>query len=281
MMNKKNICLAIIMIFCAGLWWRSQSIGFSSTASILIRDQAKLESHFKPEILSNKQWPQVNDYSLSAQNLVNQKNSRELFILNHSSAKDLAACLKKNFCGMEKRSDDDAYFDEAKTPGHILLGRNLDIMLEALRINPDLQTEIDWDLIRELTESENEKIQVIALTIIKDYDASNEDIAKLLKIADHFKGEAKASALEQIASRDSSIERMQLMNAVEKSFALDDPHTVISIVEKMEKMSLSKEEIAKVSRNLCRFKESGADDPNWKMIKYDMRPLADLDQLCH
>lgn len=268
------------MLLCAGLWWRSQSIEFSSAASILSRDQKKLESHLKPETLTNKQWPQVNDYSLSAQKLVNRKNSRELFILNHTSAKDLVACLKKNFCGMEKRSDDDAYFDEAKTPGHILLGRNLDIMLESLRINPDLQTEIDWDLLRELTESENEKIQVIALTIIKAYDASYEDIVKLLKITDHFKGEAKASALEQIASRDSSVERIQLMNAVEKSFALDDPHTVISVVEKMEKMGLSKEEIAKVSRNLCRFRESGTDDPNWKMIKYDMRQLVDLDQLC-
>jgi DNA-binding XRE family transcriptional regulator len=68
---------------------------------------------------------------------------------------------------------------------------------------------------------------------------------------------------------------------LEKAFAVDDPNTVISVVEKLKKMNLSQAEMAKVSRNLCHYKENGSDDPNWKMIKYDMGKVRiDLEKIC-
>ncbi len=295
-MNKKIFLVSIIVLVSALVWWKSQqgtSLNLSTNSSgstrsgaeILANDQQKLERNLKPETLTDKNWPQVNDYALSAKNLVNKNNAKELFELTQRSAKDLTACLKKDFCGMEKRSDADAYFDDKKTPGHILLGRNLEIMIEALGQNNDLKKDLDWELLRELTDSENEKIQVLALEIIRDYDQGNSDTDKLLDIAEKFQGNAKADALEKIAAKkdfkNSLNDRILLVNALEKSFASDDPNTVISVVEKMSKMQLSKDELAKVSRNLCHFKENGTDDPNWKMIKYDMRKMADLDKICN
>lgn len=293
-MNKKTIIVSILVLFCAGGWWKSQpgtSLSLSKTpvkvnavTDILADDQQKLERNINKEVLADEFWPQINDYTKNAKSMVDKNNAKAIFKITQGAIKDLATCLKKDFCGMERRNDNDAYFDDVKTPGHILLGRNLDIMIEALQVDPDLKKELEWELIRELTENENEKIQVLALEIIKDFDQSGADTDKLLEIADNFKGNAKAEAFAKIASRDSlntENNRILLVNALEKSFSGDDPNTVISVVEKMNKMRLSESEIAKVSRNLCHFKENGSDDPNWKMIKYDMAKVADLDKICN
>ncbi|RPJ70674.1 MAG: hypothetical protein EHM20_15270 [Alphaproteobacteria bacterium] len=302
-MNKKIIVVFILIFGSALVWWKSQqsttlfspekmvesrnSSGSTRSGSeILANDQAKLEGNLSPSILSDKNWKAVNDYALNVKTLVSKDNAKELFELTQGSVKDLASCLKKDFCGMEKRSDADAYFDDKKTPGHILLGRNLEIMVAALERNKDLKAKLDWELVRELTDSENEKIQVLALDIIKNYDPENSNTDKLLEIADKFEGNAKANALEKIADKEkiknSLNDRILLVNALEKSFAQDDPHTVISIVEKMGKMNLSEDEILKVSRNLCHFKEDhGEDDPNWKMIKYNMKKITDLNKICN
>lgn len=287
-MKLKRIFLVTAIILIAGFWWKSQpgsslqtSPEYSRPLEIISNDKLKLERNFKPEILSHKYWQQVNDYALNPINLVNKDNASELFRLTQAGVKDLAICLKKNFCGMERRSEDDAYFDDKKTPGHILLGRNLEIMLESLRQNPELKKQIDWDLIKGLTDSENEKIQILALDIIKNYDTNNADANKLLDIAEKYKGNAKASALEKIASSIASNNRLGLVNALEQSFSQDDPDTVINIVEKLNSMHLSQDELLKVSRNLCRFKEQGSNSPNWKMIKYNMKKLVDIESICN
>ncbi|MFA6236411.1 MAG: hypothetical protein WC635_03705 [Bacteriovorax sp.] len=294
-MNKKIILLFVVMLLCAGAWWwkahsahgsqvkkssRSAQV-LSLQGNILEEDRKKFESYFKSEVLQNKHWPEINDYTIGAVQLVNKTNARELFKLANSNAKSLTICLKKDFCGMEKRNDDDSYFDEAKTPGHIFLGRHLEILLESLRLYSDLKNDLDWELIRDLTDSENEKIQLLALEIIKDYDSRGSETEALLDIAEDYKGNAKAGAFEKIANRESLKDQSLLVNALEKSFSLDDPHTVISVVEKIKKMNLSETDIARVSKTLCRFKENGNDDPNWKMIKYDMKKLADLEKICH
>lgn len=298
MMNKKYFLLFIILIFViAGGWWKSHSGNSAnqnsltannsdstkrrSGAEILANDQMVLEKNLSPETLNDKNWEQVNDYTLSAKNLVTKDNARELFKLTQVSAKDLAFCLKKDFCGMEKRNDDDSYFDENKTPGHILLARNLEILQESLRKDNHLKRELNFDLLRSLTESENEKIQVIVLELLKDYDAGTADAGKLLEIADNYKGNAKANAFEKIAAIENAGDRSLLISSIEKSFMQDDPNTVISIVEKIKKMNLNEREIEKISQSLCHFKENGADDPNWKMIKYNMKKVIELDKVCN
>lgn len=276
------------MFFCAGLWMKARpqfSMNRSlappeNALSIVTRDQEALKKNFKPEILKSKNWDEVNNYALSAKSLVQASNSSEWFKFSQSSAKDLAACLKKDFCKMERRNDNDSYFDETKTPAHILAGRNLEIMLASLKLNPGLKKNIDGELIRELTESQNEKIQVLALEIYQDFLSGETKVNQLLEIAENYQGNAKARALEKISSQTTPADRIQLLNALEKSFAIDDPNTVISIVEKMKKMNLSQDEIVKVSMNLCRFKDNGSDDPNWKMIKYDMKNLSNLEKIC-
>jgi hypothetical protein len=294
---KKSTLFIIVFLCSAGIFLKSptstifknvennntknSSLSSTNTENILKNDLAKLVRNLKIETVQDRNWVNVNDYSINVKELVNPKNSKHLFNLTNGSIANLANCLKKDFCGMERRSESDAYFDENKTPGHILLGRSLNIMLESLRINPGLQSKIDWDLINEFTFSSNERIQVLAVELIKEYDTSENDTDNLFKIVDNFKGNAKADALAKLSVKDSSSERIIFVNSLEKAFAGDDPNTVISVVENLKKMNLSKEEMARVSKNLCHYKENGTDDPNWKMIKYDMGKVSiDLENIC-
>ena len=290
MKNKKIIFLLMTILCSAGLLWKSQSRTIhinnlaattTTSQSILKKDREALERNLKRETLQDENWAQINDYSIDAVKLVNKNNSVHFFKLSNGSIVSLASCLKKDFCGMERRSESDAYFDKNKTPGHILLARNLSIMLEGLRLNPELQKEIDWDLIGELTDNSNETIQVLAVTLLKDYSQIDSDPESLYKLVDRYKGNAKANALTELSNTNSTSERLLLVNSLEKAFAVDDPNTVISVVEKLKKMNLSQAEMAKVSRNLCHYKENGSDDPNWKMIKYDMGKFRiDLEKIC-
>lgn len=292
-MNKKIVYLFLLMILCSGLWWQSRPgtilsrrpnggvANLLTAEALLSNDKLRLERNLKPEILSDKNWAKINDYSIEVKNLVNAANAKAMFMLTQSSAKDLFFCLKKDYCGMQRRNDNDSYFDEARTPAHVLLSRNLEIMLEALNNNDSLEENIDWDLIQKLTDNENEKVQVLALQMIKEHDAVGGDTHKLLEIAERYKGSAKAEAFQKLAVNNSPSERLLLINWLLKSFALDDPHSVISIIERMKKMSFTTSEVDRLALGLCHFRENGTDDPNWKMIKYYMSSLCDLEKICN
>lgn len=291
-MNRKRIILLfIVMLLCAGLWWKSRPATFSALentgngdaigATIINNDRVRLERNLKPEVLADKKWPLINDYSLKPEKLVTKKNAQEFFSITHESAKNLGNCLKKDFCGMQTRGEEDAYFDDTRTPAHILLGRNLEIMLEALNNRSELKEKVDWDLIHSLTENSNEKVQTMALQIIKQYSPDGADTNKLLEIAENYKGQAKAVAFEKISQRKSPNDRLLLISWLEKSFAEDDPNSVISVIEKMKNMKFTTAEIDRISMSLCHFRENGVEDPNWKMIKYYMSSMTDLEQICN
>jgi hypothetical protein len=270
----------VVFLYSASTLWKTQTGAppGNSAEAILKNDLEKLEKNLKSEIVQDESWKKINDYAIPPSQLVNSKNAKHLFKLSNNSIENLASCLRKDFCGMEKRNEHDAYFDDNKTPGHILLGRNLSIILSALKLYPELETDINWQMIRVLTENNNENIQVLAIELLDNLKSNEVD---LFSVIDNFKGNAKARALADLKTKDSSSERQMLINSLEKSFASDDPNTVISVVEQLKKMRLSKDEMEKVSRNLCHYKEKGVDDPNWKMIKYDMGQVRiDLDKVC-
>lgn len=273
-----------------GFLWKSQSRAqlkdrpgdlTPQKENILRNDQEKLEKNIKKEIVKDKDWANIIDYSKSPKILVNANNVHSLFKLANGSLASLENCLKKDFCGMEKRNDNDSYFDQNNTPGHILLGRNLSIMLESLRQNPKLSKDIDWDLILELTDNSNEKVQVLALELIKNFNPKNKDSDNYYKIVDGYKGNAKAQGLLKLSTNRSPEEHATLLNSLEKSFAMDDPHTVISVIEQLAGMNLSSEDLTNISKNLCHFYNNGSDDPNWKMIRYEMGKVGvDLESVC-
>ncbi|MDO9181530.1 MAG: hypothetical protein Q7U04_03935, partial [Bacteriovorax sp.] len=124
-------------------------------------------------------------------------------------------------------------------------------------------------------------VQVTALVLLKDYNENPKDIDELLSLIDSFNGMAKANALVKFSLTCSSANRVLLVNTLEKTFSSDDPNTVINVIEKLSSMNLSNEEYEKIFRSLCHFGENGQDDPNWKMIKYDLTKInINIDKIC-
>lgn len=290
---KLKIVYLLSLLACAGLVVKAQTghrsraiaaaAGAPRTAkAILKHDKITLEKNIRSEVLTNENWGQINDFSLPVKDLRGlKKDARALFKVSNQSINDLSRCLKKNFCEMERKDENDSYFDETKTPGHILLGRNLEILMETLNREPDLRKQVDWDVIRELTESSNEKVQVLAVDLLKKHNSKEGTSENLLKIADNYKGNAKANALVEIAGDISEEAHNQLLNSISKSFASDDPNTAISVMEKLPHMHLTKREMEMVANYLCHYKEEGSEEHNWKMIKYRMRKVqVEMDTVC-
>jgi hypothetical protein len=288
---KLKMFYILSLFACAGLVVKAQTghrsraiaevVPGQKTESILEKDKKALEKNISKEILTDENWIKINDYSLAVKDLVSLNNSRSLFKLSKQSVNDLSSCLKKDFCGMEKRDENDSYFDETKTPGHILLGRNLEILSQTLDQNPELSKEVDWDVIRDLTDSANEKVQVLAVNLLKNHNSKEDSAEKLLKIADDYKGRAKADALVEISADNSEEAHARLLNSITKSFSSDDPNTAISVMEKLPQMHLSLREMEMVANYLCHYKELGAEDHNWKMIKFQMgKQSVQMDTVC-
>ncbi len=246
---------------------------------ILRNDRAQLEKKLSAEVLKDPSWDKVNDFTVSIDDLVSANNSLYLFKLSSSTVIQLKNCLKKDFCGMQTRNENDAYFDETKTPGHILLKRNLEILSRCLLLRPELVSEIDGDLMLELTQNENEDVQVLAIEILKKNQ--NENSNSLMTIIENYSGNAKANALVEFSKNKMIDDRLVLIDGLEKTFAFNDINTVLSVIEKLDEMNLSKEDLIRTSKNLCHFKSNSKNIHNWKMINYDLGKLSiDLENIC-
>lgn len=159
---KLKIFYILSLIACAGVVVRAQtgyqlkgkseqglSLRGEFQESVLEKDKKAMEKNISPFVLKEQTWSQMNDFSFSIKELIAlNRNPRWLLKLCSQSINDLAICLKKDYCGMERKNDQDPYFDKVNTPGHLLLGRILEIIKAQLEQAPELTDEIDWKEMR-------------------------------------------------------------------------------------------------------------------------------------
>jgi hypothetical protein len=283
---KKVLLPILFVIVVAGAWWNfSPRSSFTapevasevtttpapmkSPEEIVAADYEKIAKHLSAKNTSGDEWKQINNYSLTPEALVTNANAKTYFKTAQSNVPDIFSCLKKDFCGMETRGEHDAYFDDQKTPAHILLNRNLKIMKESLRKDGSLKSEVDWDLMKELATSGSDMLSVEALDIIREFDSESVKTDELIKVTQNLKGQARADALVRLSRKSNSTDKILLASEVEDIFANpnSDANTVISVLENLRNMSLG----ANASHalfHLCRFKVADdPQDPNWLMIK--------------
>ncbi len=243
-----------------------------NSVAIVKDDLEKIQSKL---ILNNNQndlWLLLNDYSKKSDQIVNSENKKAYFDLVNQHVKDLNSCIKKDFCGIE-RAEGKAYFDDEKTPAHILLARELEVFKSILKLDPAFSDQIDWNLITEISLMKSPIVQNIALDLLRNFDKKNNGAEKLLKMSQEYKGELKAKLFLNLAKDALPDERRILINAFKDSFAKDDADTIISILEKIGEMRLSKAELLEVLPYLCRFKESELQAHNLKVISMHLTRL--------
>lgn len=245
---------------------------------ILMNDYEKIAKNLDPVNTAGEEWKEINNYALSPATLVKAENAKTFFNTAQKNLPDIYSCLKKDFCGMETRNEDDAYFDDQRTPAHILINRNLKIMKEALLKDQSLASQVDWELMQDLAASESEMLSVESIDIIRQFDSKNVKTDDLIKLTENAKGTAKAEALEKIAKNNDANGKVILASEIADTFAVADNDTVISILEKLGGMGFSKDQTAKMLKNLCDRKE----DHNWKMIRYEALKInKDFERNCN
>lgn len=279
---KKVLLPILIVIVVAGAWWNfSPRSSFTapevtsevtttpapmkSPEEIVAGDYEKIAKNLSDKNTSGDEWKQINNYALTPEALVTNTNAKTYFKTAQSNVPDIFSCLKKDFCGMETRGEDDAYFDDQKTPAHILLNRNLKIMKESLRKDESLKSEVDWDLMKELATSGSDMLSVEALDIIREFDSASVKTDELIKLTQDLQGQAKADALLRLSKKSNSTDKILLASEIEEIFAQKDANTVISVLENLRNMSLGAN-ASRVLFHLCRFK-TNEDKHNWPTVK--------------
>ena len=182
---------------------------------------------------------------------------------------------------MTSRNDDDAYFDDQKTPSHILINRQLKVLKELLAVSPELANEIDWELLIELARFDSELIQVEALDIIREHNKTASTVNELIKISSTYQGNARAQALLKIAQSKDELTLSLVTNEIEEVFERADANTVLSVLENLKKMSIGQSNLENALKHLCQFKTDESPSNNWAMIRHEAKSLnADLDSYC-
>lgn len=291
---KKTLLALLIVIGVAGVWWSQTSHPVPSSQitetenssktpdEILASDMEKITRNLRPENIQGQEWEQINTYSLAPEKIVSKDNAHSFFKVTQNNIPDMYACLKKDFCGMTTRGEDDAYFDDQRTPAHILINRNLKVMKEALRKDSSLKSQVDWEMLHELASSEAEMIQVEALDILREFDSETMKTEDLIKLTEDYQGSAKADALVRISKSGNSADKRLVANELQEVFAMADANTVISVLENMKQMALKTVEVNRVVKNLCRFKDNADEAHNWTMIKYEAKKLtSEFDKICN
>ncbi len=286
-MKKTLIVLTIFITAGVGAWKMVSSPPLASAVTpvkepeeIVGSDFEKIEKNLKPENIKVSEWKNINNYALKEQDMVNVQNAEKYFLTAKNNLPEIYTCLKKDFCGMES-SIGDPYFDDQRTPAHILMNRSLKIMKESLKENPALKSQVDWDLMEDFASSEHEMLSVEALDLINQYGAGNSKVADALKKTQNFSGEAKADALVRITRNATSSDKKYVAFEIEDIFENGDAHTVISVLENVDQMNFKKESLMKMFSSLCRFKEGQINPGNWKMINLLASRLnSEFESLC-
>lgn len=287
---KKIALTVLILVFGIGLWWSlspqsnivsSPLQGTELGESILKSDYEKLTKSINPKIIASAEWTDLISYQLLPSKIVNKVNSKMYFKMIDESLPELFICLKKDYCGMTTRNDDDAYFDDQKTPSHILINRQLKVLKELLAVSPELASEINWELLIELARFDSELIQVEALDIIREHNKTASTVNELIKVSSSYQGNARAQALLKIAQSKDELTLSLVTNEIEEIFEMADANTVLSVLENLKKMSIGQLNLENTLKNLCRFKTDESLSHNWAMIKYETKSLnANLDTYC-
>ncbi len=252
---------------------REKIIVSKHTTPLEINDLKKIESFLKPANITSPNWEKLVDYRTNLKQTINLENAVSYFETANQNLPDLVICLRKDFCGMEPASLSSPYFDDERTPAHLLVARTLDVIKESLRLHPELASKVDWNLITEISGLAGNEVRASSMDLLVSFDVRNNGRAHLFEIAESYKGEAKAKFYSKMAKDLEPSERPVFISTLEKSLEQDDAHTVISIVEKLNTFQLSKNEVVNVEKVLCRFKQDDPKDPNWLMIKYNMSKL--------
>lgn len=256
----------------------------------VVRDIQNLESLISENVFrdndNRKLWDLLNQYNKKPNEVTNRSNAGQILPFSELVINDLLKCLDVDFCGMERDSEDDPYFDPTGTVAHKTIERSLQLMIAAVDISPDLRGKLNPALLERVAEIQSERIQSLVAELIPTEGAINiserQDEIKKIEAAleKNSQGKARASLLVAM-SKDKKNNRDDLVSSLQKTFSEADTYTIVSVVENLKFMNLSLDELAKTTVYLCRLKIDDYEH-NWKAVKSNVEKIfPDFNKVCN
>ncbi len=295
LLKDKSVLISAIVIAVAGYWLlNNQNDKVSSpnqneyvqnteskkdVATLKLSNDIEVVAKKINSVLSkNELWNTLASYEIKAENFVSRSNAREVKEYSELLVMELFQCLDDNYCGMEKDSEDDPYFDPTGTTAHKLIERSLKFLNQALLVDANLKKDLDYDLLQKISEIPSEKIQSL---VSQNLEGSQDEVKKVQSsLMRNSSGKARVDALLSL-KKSSPDQRMIFLEALKTTFSEGDAYTVVSVAENLDKFKLNDDELAGTIIYLCRFKNESFEH-NWSAIKVNVEKIyPDFNKLCN
>ncbi len=248
--------------------------------------EGRLSSGILKEGDNQNLWSALNQYGKKPNEVIDRSNAKEMLPFGQTVIGDLLKCLDVDFCGMEKDSEDDPYFDPTGTVAHKTIERSLELMIQASKLQPELKAELNIDLLGRVSEIPSERIQSLVTELLPDESViatldKQDEIKKVESALEkNTTGKARTSLLLKI-SKDKKVDREELVSMLKRTFTESDVYTVVNVLENLKGMNLSDDELAKTTVYLCRFKIDEYEH-NWKAVKKNVEKVfPEFNKVCN
>lgn len=302
-LKDKNAWIAIVMIVLGGAYLlKSPSTDLqpeevaskneekiqSSSINSPEKDRKILEAYLDKTALQHSEdkeiWSLLNQFNKKPQEVVNRSNAKQMIPFGLGVMGELLKCIDIDFCGMEKDSEDDPYFDPTGTTAHRTIERALELMITATKIQPDSAQNLDYELLEKVGDIPSERIQALVaelLPVLPDESGNQKDEVKKIEsaLAKNTNGKSRIALLTKMA-KNKNHDRQDFLNLLSNTFAEADAYTVVSVVENLKSLNLSPDELAKSTIYLCRFKVDDYEH-NWRAVKRNVENVfPEFSKLC-
>lgn len=251
-----------------------------SVDSILNKDIHKLAQELRVDEDESYRLKELNNFRTPLKDILSRVDPKGYARFLEDTIKKIHSCLEIDFCGMEKDSPDSPYFDEKNTVAHKTLLRSLSA-LEIL-VNQDdgsiIRDQLDSSMLERLLENNNADIQEKAMILLKEKLGKEQSFETIMSYESSFSGLAKAHFYEELAnSSTNETQRENYLESLAKTLESSDPHTVLSVVEKIPKFSVEKEKLSRIAQGLCRFHADPGQHYNWLSVSHEIKKLKEQD----
>lgn len=306
-LKDKYTLIAILLVVLGGVYLLqdSSSSNLENTGSEVIandssndlqkspeKDLEILEGRLSQGVLEDAEnqnlWGLMNQYNKKPNEVINRSNAKQMIPLGQTVISDLLKCIDVDFCGMERDSNEDPYFDPTGTVAHKTIERSLELMIAAKKLDPELSLEINADLLEKVADIPSERIQSLVAELLPEAElsanASNEKLDEIKKVESallkNTTGQSRTTLLLKLA-KDTKADRDELVSLLKKTFAESDAYTVVNVLENLKAMNLSEDELAKTTVYLCKFKIDEYEH-NWKAIKKNVEKVfPEFSKVCN
>lgn len=256
------------------------SVKGTSIEEVLSKDIHKLAQELRVDEDETYRLKELNNFRTPLKDIIARVDPEGYARFLDETLKKIHSCLEVNFCGMEKDSPNSPYFDEQNTVAHKTILRSLSA-LEMLIDKGDGETvkkQMDAAILERLLDNNNADVQRKAMQLLKKKLSNAEAFSAIMKHEKSFSGEGKAYFYEELSQALSNKGHQAiLLDSLATTLETNDPHTVLSVVEKVPQLSIKKEEFSRLATGLCRFQSEPGLTHNWPSVSHQLDKFKEMD----